>query len=155
MFHREFNEKVPNLIDPGLHCALLNRSILLTSRLYCRYRNSRLACHRFIHQWWSRTLPPVGTCTPPRRTFLYLTAKLVKFNFANLIIYCFYRLSICLFAFTLSPLTAFFWRHYPCLCQCFRTAQHIETLRISDMPGCTAAYPTCGASPADVSLIPL
>ena len=22
MFHREFNEKVPDLIDPGLHCAL-------------------------------------------------------------------------------------------------------------------------------------
>ena len=40
---------------------------LLSSRLYCRYRNytdSAGTCHT-----GSRTIPPVGTCTLPRRSY--------------------------------------------------------------------------------------
>lgn len=44
---------------------------LLSSRLYCRYRNSFCLRKSPIppHRCGSRTIPPVGTCTLPRRSY--------------------------------------------------------------------------------------
>ena len=47
------------------------RHYLLSSRLYCRYRNSFCLRKSPIppHRCGSRTIPPVGTCTLPRRSY--------------------------------------------------------------------------------------
>lgn len=47
------------------------RHYLLSSRLYCRYRNSFCLRKSPIppHRYGSRTIPPVGTCTLPRRSY--------------------------------------------------------------------------------------
>ena len=48
--------------------------LLLSSRLYCRFRNPTGSTAKGS----SRTIPPVGTFTPPRRTFLIFTFSIIK-----------------------------------------------------------------------------
>ncbi len=58
---------IPPTLSKGLYA-------LLSSRLYCRFRNSSqillLSGHRISRLHGLRTLPPVGTLTPPRRLSL-------------------------------------------------------------------------------------
>ena len=76
-------------------------------------------------------------CTPPRRTFLFLIAKLDKLNFVNLITYCFYQLFVCL---TISLLTAFF---------CYNVLRPSDPNHCgwSDAPGRRQSFPSVPGNP--------
>lgn len=75
----------PILISLFCSCG---HELLLSSRLYCRYRNSHSVMpSQTSHQFsriicGSRTIPPVGTCTLPRRLnsfySYYYSALLIK-----------------------------------------------------------------------------
>ena len=82
--------KKPGRFSPSGGYVLLLTALefLLSSRLYCRYRNSHSVMpSQTSHQFsriicGSRTIPPVGTCTLPRRLnsfySYYYSALLLK-----------------------------------------------------------------------------